>query len=107
MGLVYLFKPAIPRAIMRFFLKGIWLYFAALVRFALAIVFFLGARECEFPRLIFLFGLIMLVSGLLIFILGLQKGKEILGWFLEQPVFMQRILALIVLATGLIIVIAA
>lgn len=107
MGLVYLTRPETPKAIMRFFIKGSRLYFAAILRFALAIFFFLGARECDLVWVIIVFGLIMLLSGLLIFMLGLKKSKEIINWFEKQPLFMQRILAIIVLAVGLIIVYAA
>jgi len=106
-GLVFLIQPEIMRATTRFFSKGSRLYLAAMVRFALAIVFILGARHCGIKWVIVLFGLIFLLSGLLIFMLGLQKAKGILRWYLEQPKFISRIVAGIVLAVGLIIVYAA
>ena len=107
MGLVYLIKPEIPRDIMRFFAKGSRPYFAAIVRFILAVVFFLGARECDETWIIIAFGGIFLLSGLLIFMLGLEKVKGILNWYLEQPVGIFRVIAVIVLAVGLIIIYAA
>jgi uncharacterized protein YjeT (DUF2065 family) len=106
-GLVYLIKPEIFRSIMGFFVKGSRLYLAALVRFALAIVFFLGARHCGVKWVIVLFGLIFLLSGLLIFMLGLEKAKGIINWYQAQPSFMLRVVATIVLGGGLIIVYAA
>ena len=106
-GLVYLVKPAVLKATMRFFSKGSRMYLAALVRFALAIVFFMGARHCGIRWIIVMFGLIFLLSGLLIFMLGLNKAKDIIRWYLEQPLVLLRIVAVIVLAVGLIIVYAA
>ncbi len=106
-GLVYLIEPKIMKAAVRFFLKSSNLYMAAIVRFALAIIFIMGARHCGLRWLIVLFGLIFLLSGLLIFMMGLQKTKVILRWFLEQPKFIARVAAGIVLAVGLIIVYAA
>jgi len=106
-GLVYLVKPLILSRMMRFFAAGSRLYLAALVRFALAIIFFLGARECDVTWLIVVFGLIFLLSGLLIFLLGLDKARNIISWYLDQPVFLLRVIASIVLCTGLIIVYAA
>jgi uncharacterized protein YjeT (DUF2065 family) len=79
----------------------------AIVRFALAIVFFLGARQCGVKWVIVLFGLIFLLSGLLIFMLGLEKAKAIINWYQEQPKFLLRVVATIVLGVGLIIVYAA
>ena len=75
-GLVYLIKPEILRATIGFFAKGSRLYLAAMVRFALAIVFIIGARHCGIKWVIVLFGLIFLLSGLLIFMLGLRKSQR-------------------------------
>jgi len=106
-GLLYLIKPRVFREIMTFFAKGSRLYLAALVRFALAIVFFLGARECKITWVIVVFGLIFLLSGLLIFMLGLQRAKSIIDWYQQQPIFIFRVVAIIVLGVGLIIVCSA
>jgi uncharacterized protein YjeT (DUF2065 family) len=106
-GLVFLIWPEIMRATTLFFSKGSRLYLAAMVRFALAIVFIMGARNCGIKWVIVLFGLIFLLSGLLIFMLGLQKAKGIIRWYLEQPKFISRVVAGIVLGVGLIIVYAA
>ncbi len=106
-GLVYLIKPEIFRVIMGFFAKGNRLYIAAVIRFALAIVFFSGARHCGIKWVIVLFGLIFLLSGLLIFMLGLERAKGIIRWYQEQPNFIFRVVAGIVLGVGLIIVYAA
>ena len=107
LGLVYLIRPKTLRAIMRFFSVGKRLHLAALVRFALAIVFFLGARECDMRWVIVLFGLIFMLSGLLIFMLGLEKSKAIISWYQEQPIVIFRVVAIMVLSVGLIIVYAA
>jgi uncharacterized protein YjeT (DUF2065 family) len=107
MGLVYLIKPGVIKALISFFSKGARLYFAALVRFALAIVFLMGAKECKITWVIVVFGLIFLLSGLLIFMLGLERARGILKWYLEQPAPILRMLAIVVLAVGLIIVYAA
>ena len=106
-GLVYMVRPQIMRTMTRFFTKGSRLYIAAIVRFALAIIFIMGARHCGRTWIIILFGLIFLISGLLIFMMGLSRAKVILRWFLEQPKFVARVAAGIVIAVGLIIVYAA
>ena len=80
MGLVYLVKPEFLRGIMRFFSEGRRMYFAALVRFALAVTFFL---------------------------LGVERSRAIINWYRQQPKFVFRMLALVVLGAGLIIVYAS
>jgi hypothetical protein len=107
LGLVYIVRPEILRSTMRLFLKGSRLYFAAMLRFALAIIFIMGARHCGAKWIIVFFGLIFLLSGLLIFMMGLLKAKSIIRWHLEQPIFVSRVVAAIMLAVGLIIIYAA
>ncbi len=106
-GFGYLLRPEILRGIMAFFRKGVRLYLAAFVRFALAVVFLLAASKCEMPWVITAFAVLFLISGLLIVALGLKRVKGILDWYLEQPIFLLRILAVITMAVGLIIVYAA
>lgn len=106
-GFGYLLRPELLRAVLAFFKKGVWLYLAAFVRFALAVVFLLAARECEMPWVITAFAVLFLISGILIFALGLKKVRGILDWYLEQPIFLLRVLAAIAMAVGLLIVYAA
>ena len=107
MGIVYLLRPEIIKRLMNFFKKGRRIYLPGLLRFALAVVFFLGARECRYFWVIFASGIIFLTGGLLIFMLGPEKIRRMLDWYQEQPLFIFRIIALIVLAFGAIIIYSA
>ena len=107
MMIVYLLKPNVMKRLMEFFKQGKRMYFAALIRFVLAIVFLLAARECDQFWVIFGFGILFLISGLLIFILGLEKVKSYIGWWQKQSVLLLRVMAVIGLAIGAIIIYAA
>jgi len=106
-GIVYLLRPDVMKWLMEFFKQGKRIYFAGVIRFALAIVFFAGARECDKPWIIFAFGILFLISGLLIFVLGPEKVRRILDWYQKQPVLIFRVIAVIVLAIGVVIIISA
>jgi uncharacterized protein YjeT (DUF2065 family) len=107
MGIVYLLRPDVIKKFMVFFKKGKRIYFAGLIRFALAIVFFVAARECRYFWIIFASGIIFLTGGLLIFLLGPEKIRRILDWYQDQPALIFRIIALVVLAFGVIIIFSA
>jgi len=107
MGIAYLLRPNIIKKLMGFFKKGKRIYFAGLIRFALAIVFLVAARECRYPWIIFASGIIFLIGGLLIFMLGPEKIRRILDWYEQQPALIFRVIALIVLAFGAIIIFSA
>ncbi|MHC4325943.1 MAG: hypothetical protein ACYSUX_16860 [Planctomycetota bacterium] len=107
MGIAYLLRPDIIKKLMGFFKKGKRIYFAGVIRFALAVVFFLAARECRYFWIIFGSGIIFLAGGLLVFMLGPEKIRRILDWYEQQPAFIFRVIALIVLAFGAIIIFSA
>lgn len=107
MGIAYLLRPNIIKTLMGFFKKGKRIYFAGLIRFVLAVVFFVAARECRYPWIIFASGIIFLIGGLLIFMPGPEKIRRILDWYLNQPTLIFRVIALIVLAFGVIIIFSA
>ena len=106
-GAVCLIKPDVLKRMMEFFKQDKRLYLAGLIRFGLAIVFLLGARECDITWVITTFGIVFLISGLLIFTLGLEKVKSIVDWWQKQSVLLLRVLAIIVLAIGAIIIYSA
>ena len=107
MGIAYLLRPDIIKRFMAFFKKGKRIYFAGLIRFALAVVFFVAARECRYFWIIFASGMIFLTGGLLIFLLGPEKIRRILDWYEKQPTLIFRVIALVVLAFGVIIIFSA
>jgi uncharacterized protein YjeT (DUF2065 family) len=106
-GLVYLIRPDVLRKLLGFFKKRSLLYIGALLRFALAVVFLLAARECDLMWVIASFGILFLISGLMPFFLGVSRSSSILSRVAGQPVVVLRILGAVVMTFGLIIVYAA
>jgi uncharacterized protein YjeT (DUF2065 family) len=107
MTIVYFLKPDIMKRLMEFFKQGRRIYFAALLRLVLAVVFLLTARQCSHFWVIFAFGILFIISGLLIFILGLEKVKSYISWWQKQPLVLLRVMALIGLAIGALIIYSA
>lgn len=103
----YLLKPDIMRYLMEFFKEGKRIYFAGLIRLVLAVVFLLAARECDITSVIIIFGLLFLISGLLTFIIGLERVKSIIDWYQEQSLLVLRLLALVTFFIGVVIIYSA
>ena len=106
-GIVYLLRPDVMKWLIEFFKQGKRIYFAGLIRLALAVIFLLGARECDITWVIVVFGILFLIGGLLIFILGPEKIGRILDWYQKQSVLFLRLIAVIALAIGAIIIYSA
>jgi len=106
-GVVYILKPGVMKWLFEFFKKGNRLYVVAPIRLGLGVVFLLGAGECKQFLVIMAIGILLLISGILVLVLGPRKLVPILEWFQGQSEFLQRVVALIVLAVGVIIIISA
>ena len=106
-GVVYILKPSVMKRLFEFFKKGNRLYVAVPIRLGLAVVFLMGARECRQFWVIFVLGIILLISGILVLVLGPKKLVPIIEWFQGQSEILQRFVALIVLAVGVVIIISA
>ena len=61
LAIVYLLKPDVMKALMEFFKQGRRIYFAGLIRFVLAIIFLLAARECDITWVIVAFGILFII----------------------------------------------
>jgi hypothetical protein len=106
-GIVYLLKPDIVKLLIEFFKKGNRIYIAGLVRLILAVIFLVGARECRHFLVIFGFGIILLLSALLIFVLGPKKLAPIFQWYQRQSIIFYRVISVIVVIVGAVIIFAA
>lgn len=106
-AVAYFARPGILRHLMEFFKQGRRIYFVALIRFVMAIVFLLGANSCNLPWVIIAFGVLFILSGLLIFILGPEKIRGIFEWYERQSVMILRLLAAVALVIGALVVYSA
>ena len=106
-GIVYLLRPDFLKWMMEFFKKGSRIYIGGVLRFVMAVIFLVGARECRYFWVIFTFGILFLIGGLLIFMLGPEKIRRIFDWYQQQSTLVFRAIALIVLIVGAVIIYSA
>jgi uncharacterized protein YjeT (DUF2065 family) len=106
-GFVFIVRPDIMKWLMNFVKRGKRVYFAALLRFVLAVIFLLGASQCTHKWVIAAFGILFLLAGLLIFVLGPEKIRRILDWYDNQSLIIFRIIAVIPMVLGAIVIFSA
>ncbi|MHC4646349.1 MAG: hypothetical protein ACYTBJ_12685 [Planctomycetota bacterium] len=106
-AVAYLLKPPIMKRLMEFFKKGPRIYMAGVIRFVLGILFLLAATECKKPWVIGGFGVLFLISALLIFLIGSERLRSVFEWWQKQSNLLLRVVAFITLAVGVVIIIFA
>ena len=106
-GFVFLLRPDIMKLLIAFMKRGKRIYFAALLRFVLAVVFLLGAGDCGQKWIIAGLGILFLLGGLLILILGPEKTRGILNWYEGQSLVLFRVVAVVPMIIGAVVIYAA
>jgi hypothetical protein len=56
-------------------------YMTVIVRIVVGIIFLFAARRCRVAWLVYLFGVIILLSGIVLFFLGVGRLDQIVNWF--------------------------
>jgi uncharacterized protein YjeT (DUF2065 family) len=106
-GMLYLLRPDVSKRIVEFFKKDQRIYLAGLIRLVLAVVFLLGAGDCrgKWGKLVIAaFGILFLVSGLVVFMLGPKRLRPVLDWYQRQSSILIRVIAVIILAAAVVII---
>ena len=106
-GMLHLLRPDVSKRIVEFFKKDRRIYLASLIRLALAVVFLLGARDCrsEWSKWVIAgFGILFLISGLVVFMLGPKRLIPVLDWYQRQSSIVIRVIAVIILAVAVVII---
>ncbi len=106
-GILFIVKPALIRPLINFFNKRLRLYFLALLRIILAIIFFLGATQCQEPWMIISLGLLLLIGGIIVLVMKPETTRSMLSWWLEKPLILIRLLSIVTLLFGAAVIYAA
>jgi len=106
LGGLYTVYPAVLKAFMGFFRKGRRIYVVGLIRFALAVVFLFAAQECDITWLVLVFGIVFIISGVLIFVIKPETWRGIFEWYISH-VFLLRVVGVITAAAGALMLYAA
>ncbi len=106
-GVVILLRPTIIKSILGYAKQGVRPHIAAAVRITFAVILFLGAQQCRIHWVIIMFGIIFLLSGLIVFAVGTKKAGQAMGWVQNRPIAIFRIFSVLPLAAGTIIIFSA
>jgi hypothetical protein len=103
-GAIVLVKPAVFGVILNFWKKDKNVYLAGVIRLTFGAIFLLAASSCRLPVVITVFGVLMIIGGILIFALGPKRLSAIFDWWQNKPAFIVRLLGFVAFAMGSLIV---
>ena len=100
-GLLGIFAPNVFVSVVRLFQSPPVIYFAAALRIAIGIVLLYAATGSRFPMFLRIFGVLVLIGGLLTPFVGVQCAQTILALWSSQGSGLVRLFAAVSLALGL------
>ncbi len=105
---MFFLKHELMDGILNYFVKGKKrIYAASAFKVIIGIILLLAAKGANFPLLIGLFGCLMVIGGGSTFVIGLEKTKNLMNWFLAKDEHFKRGIAVYGFVFGLLLVIGA
>ncbi len=106
-GIIFIIDTDRMKKVAAFFLEGNRFYFAGVIRILVGILFLMAASQCKFPWVIIILGAVILIAGISIFSMGIEKVKDIVTWIYTKPNLFLRVLCLLSIILGGIILYCA
>lgn len=106
LGVVVLIVPKVLRKWLSFFSKGRLVYIPVVLRIVLGVLFLIYARETHVPWVIILFGILMTGAGIIFLVMPYQNTDKLLKWWIDQPIWVYRVWAIVAAVLGGIIMYA-
>lgn len=106
-GVTFLFSPKTLKEFMIFWTQGRRLYIVGILRLLIGIVLLSAASQYRLVGIVVGFGILFLIGGITLFILGLERCKDIIKRWHEKPIMALRLIALIPIIAGILLLYSA
>ncbi len=100
MGITLLLSPKAMKQFMAFLGKGRRLYILGILRILFSIILLFSASQCRLVGVVLTLGVLVLIGGIIIFALGLERPKSMLKWWDRRSLVVLRFAGLIALSIG-------
>ena len=85
MGVVMIIRPALAHDLTRLFADKTGMWIATAIRAVLALGLLAAASDSKAPMLLRLLGLLILIVAIVMPILGLDRHRRLIDWWLARP----------------------
>lgn len=104
MGVIILFNPMIMKQLIAFWKQGKKLYIVGILRVLIGAILLLAASQAKIAGVVATLAVLILISGILIFILELEKVKAILDFWDKKSPSVLQLVGFLVLVVGILLI---
>ena len=106
MGALSIFAPRRANDIARMFSGRSGLYTATAIRLVLGAGLLFVAETSRTPTALRILGVIILIVGIVVLLLGLERHRRMIDWWLSKGTTIQRVWGVVALAFGVFLIYA-
>jgi uncharacterized membrane protein HdeD (DUF308 family) len=106
-GCTLIARPSLARRMMEFFKEGRRIYLGGLIRIAVGLVILFCAPAVSLPWIPGVLGVIMILSGVALFAMGLERTRAIIEWWQASSDARLRLAMLIAPIIGVLLILSA
>jgi uncharacterized protein YjeT (DUF2065 family) len=104
LGVGIVLHPAILTGMLRTIHKPLIFYLIGGIRATMGVIFLVWARSCHRPSIIITIGILLICSGVFVFVTPTAKLNRMIDFFLRRPDWIRRVWGLFAIAFGILII---
>jgi len=107
-AIIVMISPASIRKFLNWAMEdGKVIYFGGVVRLVIGIFLLLAASQCKIPIVIVILGILILATGISVFLMGLERCRKFLDYMLKRNDMALRFILLIPIVVAVLMLISA
>lgn len=104
MGIILLLSPKTIKRLVAFCQQGKRVYISGLLRLLIGVILLLAASQCRLSGMVATLGILVLIGGILIFVLGIERTKALLNRWSNKSTLFLRLWGILALAIGVLLI---
>ncbi|MDP8261771.1 MAG: hypothetical protein P9M13_00530 [Candidatus Ancaeobacter aquaticus] len=102
-GITFVISPKMLKKFVLNMKEGNKLYTIGVIRIFVGTILLLSASNCKWEGVIIVIGILLLIGGISIFAMGLERCRNVLDWYQERSEPFLRLVACLPILVGILI----
>ncbi len=106
-AIIVMFSPASLRKFLNWAIERKMVYFGGVARLIVGTFLLLAASQCKIPIVVVIIGILILASGILIFLMGLERINKFVDYMIKRTDMALRFIMIAPIIVGALLLISA
>lgn len=107
LGISFILNPDSFKKFLSFWGEGNWPYIGGIIKICFGAFFLFSATQCREVWIITVLGILGLIAGIYILTISPQKAKSMIQFWVDRPLLVVRLYAIMSIIMGLLIIYSA